>query len=498
MARIERFMKFLFPGPIWRWNHFTNKYDNCPLGDGQWLMIKDKLVLTAQEFVKDVFSYEKIELTPPKKTKIKNDSDRKTIGQLEKVNGYCKYTFKVAFGESLYSFQVLNIPVSSNTEQIDAFFSAVLNYLSSAYFSLESNLLQHQQGGHLLASHDLMRIADSFVLNFPKTVMLEYLYYVLNNEKNMLGENAWNDHDTCRYDMELLEKAYVFANELSSRKIENKEIYTGFIFHDSEDELLDNSIERIKLCAPIDFGDFSKIKNLIPSTNGRDIFFNVTKNKITHVFITRREVLEISMEPIANGKYFLARPLILSIQGSGKTFFIQGDTNRNKPLFQIVSNRPIIKDFNFIENYLKNFLSTRIDPNIDPQFFIKWLLSIPVKKKGTTVIIGDFDKEELRKKLVHYVEVSINVSIIRHYEKSNRVLLDHITNPDGALIFNKTGDLLFMSAILPFSQGRKVVGGGARHQSAINFTKKFKCVGMTVSEDGNISIFNNGKLEIKF
>lgn len=492
----ERFMKFLFPGPSWRWDHFTDKYDNCSVGEGQWHMIKDKLILTAQDFIKNVFSYENIELTLPQKTKIKKDEFKSPYGHLESENGYCSYTFKVGFGESLYSFQVNNIPVSSDTEKIDAFFATVLKYLSIAYFSLESNLSYHKEG-HLLASNDLMRLADSFVLNFTKTIMIEFLYTVLNVEKNMLGENAWNDYDTSRYNLELIEKAYVFACELSTRKIENKEIYTGFIFHNSPEELDSNCITSIKLDIPIEFGEFNKLKRLIPSTNGRNIFFNVTNCKVTHIFITRNEVLEISMEPIGNGKNFISRPLILSIQGAGKIFFIQGDINRNKHLFQIINSNPIIKDYSFIKKYILTFLSTNCNSNFDYTFFVQWILSIPVKKKGTTIIIGEFDKEELGNKLVSCVDVSTSQVIIND-ERSNKELLDHVINPDGALIFNKSGQLLFMSSILPFAHGKHVVGGGARHQSAINFTSKYHCVAITLSEDGNISIFNNGNVEIKF
>ena len=59
MINVEKFMKLLIPEPIWRWDNFTNNYDNYLAGDGQWHMIKDKLILKAQDFVKEVFSYEK-------------------------------------------------------------------------------------------------------------------------------------------------------------------------------------------------------------------------------------------------------------------------------------------------------------------------------------------------------------------------------------------------------------------------------------------------------
>ena len=491
------FLKLLIPDPIWKWDHFTNKYDNYPLGDGQWHMIMEKLILTAQEFVKQVFSYKKIIISPPTKRKLKKNEKTERTGQLNKDGIYCTYTFNVGFGNFVYTFVVKNIPVSSDAQIIEIFFNAVLNYLSSAYISLESNLSKHQSG-HLLASHDLMRIADSFIMSFSKTVMLEYLYYILNFEKVQISERVHTYQNHNRYNLQLLEMAYEFAVELSSRKIENKEIYTGFIFHNSEEELHFNSVERIKLIEPIKFGSFSQLKSIIPSTNGKNIFFNVINNIITHIFITRENVPEIAMEPFEGGKTFAGKPLILSIQGHSKVIFLQGDIDRNRTFFQIINSKPIIKDYSFIENYLDNLLDKELTSNKSPRQFIKWLLKVPVEKKGTTVIIGNFKKNDIKRELVSYANVSINSSMLFQNEKHLRELLDYITKPDGALIFNTKGKLLFMSSILPFAQGKKVVGGGARHQSTINFTKMFKCIGITISEDGSISVFKKGKLEIKF
>lgn len=492
MKNVEGFLALIMPDSIWRWDHFTDKYDHYVLGDGQWRMIKDKLILSSQEFIKGVFSYDKIKVTSPHKIKIKANEQKQVLGKLEKEGLHCKYVFEIPFGCYKYTFQVRNIPASSNTKQVDIFFNAVLNYLSYAYLSLESNLSPNQEGGYLYASDKLMHIADSFILGLQKVVLLEYLYYILNFEKVWISQNAWTYKDRYRYNLRLLSDIYEFVLELSSRKIENQEIYTGFIFHNLEDNLNSNSMKRIELLEPIQFGQFNKIKSLIPATNGRNIFFNVTNNMITHFFLTRENVAEITMENLDDGKTFVETPLIVSVQGNGKIIYLQGNTDRNMLLFEMIHNKPIIKDYYFIEKYLDQFLENEISKEINFNNFIKWLLKLPIEKRGTTIIIGDFQQKFLREKLVQYSEVSINESLFDS-GSYQRILLDHITKPDGALIFDKDCKLLFMSAILPFSSGKKVTGGGARHQSTINFTKTYKCIGITVSEDGGISLFTKAE-----
>jgi DNA integrity scanning protein DisA with diadenylate cyclase activity len=122
-----------------------------------------------------------------------------------------------------------------------------------------------------------------------------------------------------------------------------------------------------------------------------------------------------------------------------------------------------------------------------------------MQKRGASIIIGDFNRDSLRKQLVSFTDVSIDQSLIfgtdDHYV---REMLDHVSRPDGALIFDRQGHLLFIASILPFSQGNKVIGGGARHQSTANFTRENKCIGITISEDGGITVFREGNAEIKF
>ena len=492
------FFNFLIPDPIWRWDNFTHKYDNEILGRGQYLLIRDKLIMTAQHFVKQVFSHEQTVLTAPRKRKARRNESKDKQGWLERDGIYCRYIFKVGLGDHIYTFTVKNIPVSSDTEKVKVFFESLLDYISSAYISVEANLSYHKDG-HLLASHKLMRLADAFLMSFQKSIMLEYLYSILNYDLLPISSNASLLKDANRYNLQLLETIYDFGMEISSRRIENKDIYTGFIFHSSEVELLSNSIKCIRLSDAPEFGSFQNLKSLISASNGRNVFFNVTGNRVTHLFVTRENVTEIAMEPFVGGKTFTGKPLILSIQGNGKVLFLQGDVEQNRILFQITNSRVNIKDYRFIENYLdKFFKDVFIYSDLPCSHFVKWLLKFSSKKKGTTVIIGNFNKSDLKYKLVSYNDISIDSSLVFSDDRYSLELLDSISNPDGALIFDEMGILLFMSAILPFSKGKKIAGGGARHQSTINFTRSNRCIGITVSEDGGITIFNKGKIEIRF
>ncbi len=101
----------------------------------------------------------------------------------------------------MHTFTVKKIPVSCDTEKIVVFFDCLLNYFSSAYVSLAS-ILARDPNGHLLASQRLMRTADSFFLNFSRTVMLEYLYSVLNLERRELSPGVYRYSNINRYNMQ--------------------------------------------------------------------------------------------------------------------------------------------------------------------------------------------------------------------------------------------------------------------------------------------------------
>jgi DNA integrity scanning protein DisA with diadenylate cyclase activity len=379
--------------------------------------------------------------------------------------------------------------------QIEAVLNSCLDYLSTALHAMNPNLLQGDQG-ELKGSYSLMRIADAFLIGLKATVTLEYLYRMLNFQEIQWGNGVSSQQNENKYNLTLLQEAYNFALELAYRKIENSHIETGFIFHQSLDQINCNSIESIELIPPIPFGDFRKIKKVLPVTNGRDIFLNVTDSKVTHLLLTKRPVAEISLDNISDGKTFQMAPLILSIQSSGRIVFLIGDTKKNRTILQVINGKPQFFDYHSVKTRISQLLLSVLNDNSQCSFLSGWLVSRISRRKGTTIVIGNFSIEKLKDELVSFGEVKGSKSLLKDSDP-NRKLLNAFTRPDGALIFNLAGELLFFGAILPFRKGTKEhLGGGARHHSALIFTETHKCTAIAISEDGAITIFQNGQIAL--
>lgn len=165
-----------------------------------------------------------------------------------------------------------------------------------------------------------------------------------------------------------------------------------------------------------------------------------------------------------------------------------------------MNSKIIIRDNSFIKNYLNECLKSFLDvPEGKIELFSKWVMSLSQKKHGTSLIFCDLDNNS-ESKLVKTVKITLEKA--KFIEKPNLrydlTLLDYIVNPDGAVIFNNKLVPTHISTILPIGKSNQSASGGARHNSVANFTKKMKCLGIVVSEDGPISIFKSGKRLIKF
>ncbi|RYE12883.1 MAG: hypothetical protein EOP34_09950, partial [Rickettsiales bacterium] len=258
--------------------------------------------------------------------------------------------------------------------------------------------------------------------------------------------------------------------------------------------------QRIKFKKSIKYGDFGSLKNYLEISNGRNTFFNVTDDVITHMFITKDPVNEISLTPIKESKTFFNRPLIVSIQGNGKIYFIEGGLDTNKVVLQINNSRPIIRDNQFIKNRIQKSLrdfSTATPDQVD--FFSKWIMSLSLKKHGTSLIFCELNASTINS-FIKATEISIENQYLANEQDytTDLVLLDSIINPDGAVIFDKNLIPNFISTILPIGNSTGSSQGGSRHNSVKNYTKSYQCLGIVISEDGPITIFKNGEQLIKF
>ncbi|MFW5804425.1 MAG: DNA integrity scanning protein DisA nucleotide-binding domain protein [bacterium] len=477
----------------------TEKEKNLPIGQYDLIRIERKFENVVSEFIKNIFNYEKISVVLIKREPQKLNRTKYFNGELIPENGHAKYKFaSQIFNNQFYEFTISNIPATIESRHIQIFFRVLMQYFE--YFSESILNSLPIENGILKASPSFVAKSEIWLYNLERTIIIEYIYNLFNTFNEDYSNEFKLAPSPNRYDIDLVTNIVDFAYELSTKKVENKEIYCGFIFHDKMNDINANSVRSIKFKKQFDFGDFGQLKNYLEISNGQNVFFNVTKDKISHLFITREKVNEIYLNPMSSGKQFQKRPLILSIQGNGKIYFLEGRSEQNKMILQIINSKPVIRDNNFIQNFifesLKSF-ATVDDEQIE--IFSKWVMSLSQKKHGTSLIFLEV-LESIEKKLVKTIPVEfgnnnfLNPNNLRH----DLTLLESIVNPDGAVVFGKNLIPSNISTILPIGKSSQGTSGGARHNSVLNFTKQFNCLGIVISEDGPITIFENGNKKIKF
>lgn len=485
----------------WRSKEVKTKKEELELPIGQYdlLRMERKFVEVISSFIKDIFNYEKIKVELTKKESKNKNVNGYSSGKLESVKGHTKFQFATkVFNDKLYEFSITNIPVTTDSRHIQIFFRVLMQYISYFYESIQNNI--PIENGALKASPSFIAKGDIWLYNIQRTIIIEYIYNLFNTYDEDYSNNFKLAPNPIRYDLDTVNSILDFAHELSTKKVENKEIYCGFIFHDKPSEVRPNSVRSIKFQKHFDFGDFGQIKNYLEVSNGQNIFFNVTKDKITHLFITRDKLNEIYFNPIGHGKTFQNRPLILSIQGNGKIHFLEGRSDHNKTILQINNSKPIIRDNRFIQKFIYDSIKEFSNADSEKiEVFSKWVMSLSQKKHGTSLIFNEVS-ESVENKLVKTVKVSFgNNSFLENRNlRHDLFLLDSIVNPDGAVIIGKNLMPSHISTILPIGQSATGTSGGARHNSVSNFSREIKCLGIVISEDGPITIFKNGEKLIKF
>ncbi|MBC3540413.1 DNA integrity scanning protein DisA nucleotide-binding domain protein [Rufibacter sediminis] len=477
----------------------SEEEQNIPLGQYNLVRVEKKFIEVITSFVQSIFNYEQIKVTLNKKENYNTASKGYSSGNLVPESGHTKFHFAAKlFNDQLYEFSVSNIPATPESSHIKIFFTVLMEYLFHFNDIITKTL--PVQDGRLFASSDFITKSDIWLYNIKRTIIIEYIYNLFNTFDKDYNSEPKLFPNQIRYNIDLINLIFDFGIELSTKKVENKEIYCGFIFHDDGDEVKFNSVKSFKFEKQFDFGNFGQLKSYLEISNGQNIFFNVTNEKITHLFITKDKLNEIYLSPMGNGKTFQSRPLILSVQGNGNIYFLEGRSDQNKILLQIVNSQPLIRDNDFIKKFIYNSLEefTTVD-DIKLEVFSKWIMSLSQRKHGTSLLFNNITNET-QSKLVKSIQITFDSGSFLEkrtlpYDLS---LLDSITNPDGAVIFNKNLTPTHISTILPIGQNATGESGGARHNSIANFTNEFSCLGIVISEDGPITIFKNGKKLIKF
>ncbi len=479
------------------------------VGESDLLLIKGKFVEVITTFIRSIFNYEKIEVGLNKRPANNANTRGYSNSTLVSANNHAEFQFaEKLFDDQFYEFSITNIPVTADSRHIKIFFDVLQKYIYYFNEIVETNM--PIEDGILKASPNFVSKCEIWLYNIERTIIVEYVFHLFNTFDATYSNEFRLAPRPIRYNLDLVNNILDFAIELSTKKIENKEIYCGFIFHDNTYEIEPNSMRSIRFNKQFDFGDFGKLKNYLEISNGQNIFFNVTDEKVTHIFITREKLNEIHMNPIGDGKSFQKRPLILSVQGNGKIYFLEGrpsqttdgQPDHNRILLQIINSKPVIRDDSFIKKFildcLKEFSTDAVEEE-QVDLFAKWIMSLSQKKHGTSLIFKNIT-DEIEASFVKTVKIIVEPYdyLGTEYRRYDLSLLDNIVNPDGAVVFARTLIPSHISTILPIGQTAAGTSGGARHNSVANFTREFDCLGIVISEDGPITIFKNGEKLIKF
>jgi DNA integrity scanning protein DisA with diadenylate cyclase activity len=463
----------------------------------QFIRLNRLLNSTVVEFVKQIFNYDKLQVSllgPQFQNETFNffsgDSVSKSSGLLNK-NDHCSFIYEIQFKEIAYRLVIDNIPCLISNKPIELFLDILGEYIHRALLTLMAIFSNSNSPAN--PSREAMYITDHLRLNIAKSVLLEYLFTIFNEvDENYIRRTA-NSPPSLKYDMQIIEKAWSFTHELAGLRLENEEICCGFIFQIHGSHIENNSVRSVKLEQPLPFGVFQALKNLLKTSNGQDIFLNVTKGYVTDIVLTKNKVKDISLSPVGGEKNFSGRPLIVSVQGAGRIFFIEGGTEKNSLLFQIVNNSPVIRDGEFIRRLLRSYVQKHTSSNKISNF-VDWILSLGPKRKGTSVIILKGDANVLSRSAIKYFKIRYSEDVFfdandRGYDFS---LLDHFTLIDGGIVLSDSLTPTHIGAIVPNRRGNRKDGLGARHNSIISFTESNNCLGIVISEDGPITIYENG------
>lgn len=400
--------------------------------------------------------------------------------------------------EGMVSYYIEQMPGFSR--EWKTFFEALHDVLNSFYRDMTLSWNDDQQSLIENSSSRLAQQIDWFIDNMKLNVVREYLYklYPLDDYGNP-------ERKYIHFSYDQIATIIQFSNELASRSIEGKPIFCGFAFHGEIENVHFNSVRSLQLARPIPFGSFSAIKSLLQASDGKQVFFNVTRGVIDSIFVTRDVVQEIAGDPaVERGKKFHRTPLIVSIQGYGRTTFLGGGMDINSILVQFINQQPRLVDHNFLRHRINSIVIRYCTSICQDHIYIftNWILSLSLRKHGTTIIINKSD--DLNHGIVKSTLIEANHGHPVFSLSDERDLCSHIkadleflyclTQPDGALVFDCQLRVLHIGAILHVPEGvNGVQQGGARHNSAMAYTSMYGGVAFVVSEDGPITIIENGK-----
>lgn len=491
------------PG-TWRWGDIPNRLLHLGIGSAQYQMIRETLIEESVKLIYDVFPRSNIRvdhsISEPNFLRTNTSTPRNEVAsipisgaapRLEHDGSAARFSFEIAlFNQYWCKFEVTKIPAKVDNRQIRLFFGALSNVVR-IYANAINRGPGSRENGSRHASRELMYLSDYCYLSLRKAVICEYLFCALNwADENYNIEYSFAPKG-CHLSLSLIEKAYNFATELLSRTIENRPIQTGIAFHQKVGDLKKNCAQLFHLKQSVPFGDFDRSKHLLEMANGDNTWLNVSKGHLAHLFALNKSISDRWLDRNDKSDRICGRPFFLAIRGPRNALFIDGLEFEPKVLLQIQAGQPVIQDDEYVRDILKNLLVDYGVKNMAAKRLVPWLVSLSRRRHGTTVFIMD-PPEDLDKLVVKAVSLSARKWHISD-ERSVLSFLNTLSNTDGALILDNKLTPKYSGVITPIKPSSTNSQGGSRHNSARCFTEEYRCLGIVVSDDGPISVFNNGE-----
>ena len=271
---------------------------------------------------------------------------------------------------------------------------------------------------------------------------------------------------------------------------EGKSIGTGILIGDVN-EIIKFLTEDVIITLPdnLNIKNWEHIRKYCGNVNGINSIFVVNKNNgiIVGAKMLPRNMPYKEAYSIITGK--ILKSLAICILGINDTLNIYYD---GKPCYQLMRLRKfgrwILRDYDEVYKLLdERKLLKRINKPARKKLTetILDLSEIGKYSKGSAVIIGDCN--ELEKLITSKNEVRRVKNIT---DISKEELIRHATSGDGHTIFDTEGNLRYINAIFRAEGGRKA--------SVKDVSEKTSSLGIAISQDAEITIFDKGEIIKEF
>lgn len=296
--------------------------------------------------------------------------------------------------------------------------------------------------------------------------------------------------------------------DLAQQNYENHKCSSGFIYiHDINESLIDKlsphfTYNKFDSVFELDFNFFNE-----PASHryvdGKNTFYLLTKDWKVNGLLTLSNPSQFSYNDRSIGEQF--NFLFKNCKSCWATYI-----GPNRDLKIHTESKCIlhwdkfhwqVKDYTLIESYIQN----KLNSDETSSALLKSIVALSDKRIGTLVLIAEDPKAKLdtsgnidRTKLKEELQKQLKSKKITSLTKENRLI--NILSSDGLTTIDKNGEIINTGQIIELkikepNNNIETLSGGGRTQAAI-IASQYGLV-IKVSEDGPISIFEDGKMLFK-